>query len=145
MAIQRLDNIGVVVEDLAATIAFFVELGLELEGEATVEGPSVDRLVGLDGVRCDLAVVRTPDGNGRLELMKFHSPAAISGDVKAPVNALGFRRVMFAVEDIDDVVDRALAHGAELIGEPERFDTYQLVYLRSPEGIIVALAEQSDS
>jgi catechol 2,3-dioxygenase-like lactoylglutathione lyase family enzyme len=143
MTIQRMDNVGVVVDDLAAAIAFFLELGLELEGEASVEGPSVDRLVALDGVRCDLAVVRTPDGHGRLELMKFHTPAAITAEPNAPVNALGIRRIMFAVEDIEDVLARLRTHGAELMGELERYeDSYRLCYIRGPEGIIVALAEK---
>ncbi|MCT2585258.1 VOC family protein [Actinophytocola gossypii] len=145
MTIQRMDNVGIVVEDLPAAVAFFLELGLELEGEAPVGGPAVDRLVGLDGVRCDLAVVRTPDGHGRLELMKFHSPAATAGDPDAPVNALGIRRVMFAVEDIEDVLARLRAHGAEPMGELVRYeDDYRLCYVRGPGGIILALAEKLD-
>jgi catechol 2,3-dioxygenase-like lactoylglutathione lyase family enzyme len=145
MTIQRMDNVGIVVDDLAAAIAFFRELGLELEGEATVEGPSVDRLVGLDGVRCDVAMVRTPDGHGRLELMKFHTPAATTADPTAPVNVLGIRRIMFAVEDIEDVLARLLDHGAELIGELVRYgDSYRLCNVRGPEGIILALAEKLD-
>lgn len=145
MTIQRMDNVGVVVDDLAAAIAFFLELGLELEGEAPVGGPGVDRLVGLDGVRCDLAVVRTPDGHGRLELMKFHTPAAATAEPNAPANALGIRRIMFAVEDIEDVLARLRAHGAELMGELVRYeDSYRLCYIRGPEGIIVALAEKLD-
>jgi catechol 2,3-dioxygenase-like lactoylglutathione lyase family enzyme len=143
MAIQRMDNIGVVVDDLEAATAFFIELGLELEGEATVEGGWVDRLVGLDGVRSDIAMMRTPDGHGRLELTKFHSPTAVRAEPNAPANTLGIRRIMFAVEDIDDVVARLRARGAELIGELERYgDSYRLCYVRGPEGIIVALAEQ---
>ena len=145
MTIQRMDNVGVVVDDLAAAIAFFLELGLELEGEAPVGGPGVDRLVGLDGVRCDLAVVRTPDGHGRLELMKFHTPAAATAEPNALANALGIRRIMFAVEDIEDVLARLRAHGAELMGELVRYeDSYRLCYIRGPEGIIVALAEKLD-
>jgi catechol 2,3-dioxygenase-like lactoylglutathione lyase family enzyme len=145
MTIQRMDNVGVVVEDLAAAIAFFLELGLELEGEAAVEGPSVDRLVGLDGVRCDMAVVRTPDGHGRLELMKFHTPAAATAEPNAAVNTLGIRRIMFAVEDIEDVLARLRKHGGELMGELVRYeDSYRLCYIRGPEGIIVALAEKLD-
>jgi catechol 2,3-dioxygenase-like lactoylglutathione lyase family enzyme len=145
MTIQRMDNVGIVVDDLAAAIAFFVELGLELEGKAQVEGSEVDRLVGLDGVRCDMAVVRTPDGHGRLELMKFHTPAATTAESNAPVNTLGIRRIMFAVEDIEDVLARLRAHGAELMGELVRYeDSYQLCYVRGPEGIIVALAEKLD-
>lgn len=145
MTIQRMDNVGIVVDDLAAATAFFLELGLELEGEATVEGAGVDRLVGLDGVRCDMAVVRTPDGHGRLELMKFHSPTAAGADSEAPANALGIRRIMFAVEGIEDVLARLRTHGAELIGELVRYeDSYRLCYVRGPEGVIVALAEKLD-
>jgi catechol 2,3-dioxygenase-like lactoylglutathione lyase family enzyme len=143
MAIQRMDNIGVVVDDLEAATAFFVELGLELEGEATVEGRWVDRVIGLDGVRSDIAMMRTPDGHGRLELTKFHSPGAVRTEPNAPANALGIRRIMFAVEDIDDVVARLGAHGAELVGEVVGYgDSYRLAYVRGPEGIIIALAEQ---
>jgi catechol 2,3-dioxygenase-like lactoylglutathione lyase family enzyme len=144
MTVQRMDNVGIVVDDLAAAIAFFVELGLELEGEAPVEGSWVDRVVGLDGVWFDIAMMRTPDGHGRLELMKFHRPTAVSPEPKnAPANTLGIRRIMFAVEDIDDVVARLRARGAELMGEVAQYeDKYRLCYLRGPEGIIVALAEQ---
>ena len=142
MTIQRMDNVGVVVDDLEAAVAFFLELGLELEGETTVEGPAVDRLVGLDDVRADVAMVRTPDGHGCLELTKFHTPTATSAEPNAP-NTLGIRRIMFAVDDIDDVVDRLHAHGAELIGEVVQYeDSYRLCYVRGPEGILVALAEQ---
>jgi catechol 2,3-dioxygenase-like lactoylglutathione lyase family enzyme len=143
MTIQRMDNIGVVVDDLGAAIAFFVELGLELEGEATVEGRWVDRVVGLDGVRADLAMVRTPDGHGRLELTKFHTPAAVSAGPDTPVNTLGIRRIMFAVDDVEDVLARLQAHGAELVGGLEQYeDSYRLCYVRGPEGILVGLAEQ---
>jgi catechol 2,3-dioxygenase-like lactoylglutathione lyase family enzyme len=143
MTIQRMDNVGIVVDDLETAIAFFVELGLELEGEATVEGQWVDRVVGLDGVRNDIAMMRTPDGHGRLELMKFHAPPASTTEPNAPVNTLGIRRIMFAVEDIEDVLARLQAHGAELIGEVVQYeDMYLLCYVRGPEGIIVALAEQ---
>ena len=139
-----MDNVGIVVDDLAAAIAFFVELGMELEVEMPVEGPWVDRTVGLDGVRVDIAMMRTPDGHSRLELMKFRNPTAISPEPKnAPANTLGIRRIMFAVDDIDDVVARLQAHGAELIGEVTQYeDKYRLCYLRGPEGIIVALAQQ---
>ena len=138
-----MDNVGIVVDDLKAVIAFFVELGLELEGEATVEGRWVDRVVGLDGVRNDIAMMRTPDGHGRLELMKFHSPPATTAEPNAPANTLGIRRIMFAVEDIEDVLARLHAHGAELVGELEQYeDSYRLCNVRGPEGIIVALAEQ---
>jgi len=143
MTIRRMDNVGIVVDDLAAAIAFFVELGLELEGEAPVEGRSVDRLVGLEGVRADIAMMRTPDGHSRLELTRFHRPMAISSQPKdAPANTLGIRRIMFAVEDIEDVVARLRAHGAELVGEVVQYeDSYRLCYLRGPEGILIALAE----
>jgi catechol 2,3-dioxygenase-like lactoylglutathione lyase family enzyme len=139
-----MDNISIVVDDLEAATAFFLELGMELEGEATVGGPSVDGLVGLDGVRSDLAMVRMPDGHGRLELTKFHSPAAITGEpANAPVNTLGLRRIMFAVDDIDDVIARLRTHGAELVGEVTQYeDSYRLCYLRGPAGIMIALAEQ---
>jgi catechol 2,3-dioxygenase-like lactoylglutathione lyase family enzyme len=143
MTIQRMDNVGIVVDDLEAATAFFVELGLELEGEATVEGQWVDRVVGLDGVRNDIAMMRTPDGHGRLELMKFHAPPATTAEPNAPVNTLGIRRIMFAVKDIEDVLARLQAHGAELVGELVQYeDKYRLSYVRGPEGIIVALAEQ---
>jgi catechol 2,3-dioxygenase-like lactoylglutathione lyase family enzyme len=144
MTIVQMDNVGVVVDDLAAVVAFFVALGLDVEGEATVGGPEVDVLVGLEGVRCDMAVVRTPDGHGRLELMKFHSPAAPAApDPAAPVNAFGFRRVMFAVEDIEAVLARVRPHGGEPLGELVQYgDSHRLRYVRGPEGIIVALAEK---
>jgi catechol 2,3-dioxygenase-like lactoylglutathione lyase family enzyme len=139
----RMDNVGIVVNDLKAAIAFFVELGLELEGEMTVEGQWVDRVVGLSGVQNDIAMMRTPDGHSRLELMKFQKPAAISTKQNTPVNTLGIRRIMFAVTDIDDVVARLQKRGAELVGEVAQYeDMYRLCYLRGPEGIIVALAEQ---
>jgi catechol 2,3-dioxygenase-like lactoylglutathione lyase family enzyme len=144
MTIRRMDNVGIVVNDLAAAVAFFVELGLELEGETTVEGSSVDRLVGLDDVRTDIALVRTPDGHGRVELMKFQRPTAVSAEPKnAPANTLGIRRIMFAVDDIEDVVARLRAHGGQLVGELTQYeDKYRLCYIRGPEGILVALAEQ---
>jgi catechol 2,3-dioxygenase-like lactoylglutathione lyase family enzyme len=143
MTIQRLDNVGIVVDDLKAAIAFFVELGLELEGETTVEGPSVDRVVGLAGVRSDIAMLRTPDGHGRLELSKFHTPPASGGEPNAPVNRLGMGRVMFAVDDIDALLARLQAHGAELVGEVVQYeDEYRLCYVRGPEGIIIALAQE---
>jgi catechol 2,3-dioxygenase-like lactoylglutathione lyase family enzyme len=144
MTLRRMDNVGIVFDDLAAAIAFFVELGLQLEAEMPVEGPWVDRVVGLEGVRVDIAMMRTPDGHSRLELMKFHRPTAISAEPKnAPANTLGIRRIMFAVDDIDDVVARLQARGAELMGEVTQYeDKYRLCYLRGPEGIIVALAQQ---
>ena len=142
MTILRMDNVGIVVNDLEAVIAFFVELGLELEGETTVEGRLVDRIVGLDGVRSDIAMLRTPDGHSRLELSKFHTPPPTTAEPNAPVNTLGIRRIMFAVEDIEDVLARLQAHGAELVGEVVQYeDSYRLCYVRGPEGIIVALAE----
>jgi catechol 2,3-dioxygenase-like lactoylglutathione lyase family enzyme len=143
MTILRMDNVGIVVDDLKAAIAFFVELGLELEGETTVEGQLVDRLVALDGVRSDIAMLRTPDGHSRLELSKFQTPPATTVEPNAPVNTLGIRRIMFAVDDIEDVLGRLRTHGAELIGEVAQYeDSYRLCYVRGPEGIIVALAEQ---
>lgn len=139
----KLDNIGIVVADLKAAIAFFTELGLELEGEAMVEGEWVDRLIGLDGVRSDIAMMRTPDGHGRLELTKFQKPAAIGAESNAPVNTLGMGRIMFAVEDIDDVLARLQTRGAKLVGKVEQYeDKYRLCYLRGPEGILIALAEE---
>jgi catechol 2,3-dioxygenase-like lactoylglutathione lyase family enzyme len=142
MAIKRMDNILIVVDDLEAVKAFFTELGLRLEGETTVEGPSVGKLIGLKDVRATLAMMRTPDGQG-IELDKFHTPDAIRfGPVEAPVNALGYRRVMFNVENIDALVAHMRAHGAEIIGEMQYGDTYKLAYLRGPEGIMVGLAEQ---
>ncbi len=143
MTLLRMDNVLLVVEDLTAAIEFFAELGMELEGEATVEGKSVDRLVGLDGVRSDIVMMRTPDGHGRLELDKFHTPPAVRTEPEdAPVNALGIRRIMFAVDDIDAVLARLRTHGAELVGEVVQYeDSYRLCYVRGPEGIIVALSE----
>ena len=144
MTLNRMDNVLIVVDDLEAVKAFFLELGLELEGETTVEGPTADRLVGLQNVRATLALMRTPDGHGRIELDKFHTPEAIrTGPENTPVNALGIRRIMFAVDDIDGVVARLLAHGAELVGEVVQYeDTYRLAYIRGPEDIIVGLSEQ---
>ncbi|NEA36018.1 VOC family protein [Streptomyces sp. SID13031] len=144
MAIQRMDNVGIVVGDLEAAIAFFRELGMELEGQAQIEGAWADRTVGLDGIRCEIAMMRTPDGHSRLELAKYQTPAAIdAGPRNPPHNTLGMHRVMFAVDDIEDVVARLRTHGAELVGELAQYeDSYRLCYLRGPEGIIVALAEQ---
>ena len=144
MALRRMDNVLIVVDDLEAVKAFFVELGMELEGETTVEGSSVDHLIGLENVRATLALMRTPDGQGRIELDKFHTPEAIrTGPENVPVNALGIRRIMLAVDDVDDMVARLLAHGAELVGEVVQYeDTYRLAYIRGPEGIIVGLSEQ---
>jgi catechol 2,3-dioxygenase-like lactoylglutathione lyase family enzyme len=138
-----MDNVLIVVDDLEAAIAFFAELGLELEGETTVEGESVDRLIGLEGVRATIASMRTPDGHGRIELDKFHTPAAVRAEPEdAPINALGIRRIMFAVDGIEKVVARLRAHGAELVGEMTQYgDSYRLCYVRGPEGIVVGLAE----
>lgn len=142
MTLKRMDNVLIVVDDLEAVKAFFIELGLKLEGETTVEGPLVGKLIGLSDVRATLAMLRTPDGQG-IELDKFHTPSAVRyGPVDAPVNTLGIRRLMFSVEDIAGVIARMQAHGAEVIGEMEYEGTYRLVYIRGPEGIIVALAEQ---
>jgi catechol 2,3-dioxygenase-like lactoylglutathione lyase family enzyme len=141
--IQRMDNVAIVVDDLAAAVAFYAELGMELEGEATVEGSAVDRLVGLEGVRSDIAMMRTPDGHGRLELTKYHSPSSRAGDPRAPANTLGAHRVMFAVDDMEDILDRLRGHGAELLGELVQYEnSYRLCYFSGPAGILVALAEQ---
>ena len=138
----QMHNVGIVVRDLKAAIAFFAELGLELEGETTVEGQWVDRIVGLNGVRSDIAMMRTPDGHSRLELTKFQRPTATSVELNAPVNTLGIRRIMFAVEDIKEVLTRLQAHGAKLVGEIVQYeDIYLLCYVRGPEGILIALAE----
>ncbi|MEV7547770.1 VOC family protein [Streptomyces sp. NPDC089915] len=144
MAIQRMDNVGIVVEDRDSAIAYFVELGMELEGTAEVEGPVADVCTGLDGVHCDIAMLRTPDGHGRIELSKYRSPTALSpGPRNPPHNVLGTHRVMFAVDDIQDTITRLRPHGAELVGGVARFgDSHLLCYLRGPEGIIVGLAEQ---
>jgi catechol 2,3-dioxygenase-like lactoylglutathione lyase family enzyme len=144
MTLLRMDNVLIVVDDLKAAIAFFAELGLELEGETTVEGQLVDRVVGLNGVRSDIAMMRTPDGHGRLELDKFHTPTAVRAEPEdAPVNTLGIRRIMFAVDDIDEVLARLRIRGAELVGDVAQYeDSYRLCYVRGPEGIIIALAQQ---
>ena len=143
MTVQRMDHVGIVVDDLAAATEFFAELGLVLKGEGPVEGRWVDRVVGLEGVRVDFAFMEAPDANGRLELIKFHSPSHQGDNGPAPANTPGIRHVAFAVEDIDAVVARLQARGAELVGELERYeDSYRLCYVRGPEGIIVELAEQ---
>ena len=144
MAIQRMDHVSIVVDDLQAAIAFFAELGMELEGQAPIQGPSVDRLNALEGIRVTIAMLRTPDGHSRLELTTFHSPAAISPlPAKALGNTLGLRSIMFAVDDLDTTLAGLRAHGADLIGEIEEFENgYRLCYVRGPEDIIVALAEQ---
>ncbi len=143
MALRRMDNVLIVVDDLEAVKAFFLELGLELEGQTTVEGSSVDRLIGLRNVRSTIATLRMPDGHGRIELDKFHTPPAAGTPADAPVNAFGIRRIMFAVDDIDEVLPRLVAQGAELVGEVVQYgNTFRLVYIRGPEGIMIALAEQ---
>jgi len=143
MTIQRMEHVGIVVDDLAAATAFFVALGLKLQGEGPVEGGRVERVVGLEGVRAEIAMVETPDGHGRLALTKFHAPPGQGGDRHTPANAPGIRHVAFAVDDIDAVVARLRARGAELVGEVERHEgSYRLCYVRGPEGIMVELAEQ---
>jgi catechol 2,3-dioxygenase-like lactoylglutathione lyase family enzyme len=143
MAIERLDHVGIVVEDLAAATAFFAELGLELQGEGSVEGAWVDRIVALEGVRSDIAMMETPDGHARIELTKFHTPPSPAGDRRSPANAPGIRHLTFAVDDLDATLDRLRSQGAELVGEVERYsDIYRLCYVRGPEGIIVELAER---
>ena len=141
--IQRMDHMGVVVDDLEAAKAFFVNLGMELEGEAPIEGPWLDRVNGIDGVRVNIAMMRTPDGHGRLELTKFRTPTAVSAEPENTPNTLGLRSVMFVVDDIDAAVAGLRARGVELVGEVAQYeDSYRLCYVRGPERIIVALAEQ---
>jgi len=144
MTLQRLDNVGIVVEDMDGAITFFTELGMELDGRAQIEGPWADQSVGLDGIRSEIAMMRVPDGHGRLELAKYHTPAAIRPEpANPPPNTLGLHRVMFAVDDIDDTIARLRAHGAELLGEVAQYESiFRLCSLRGPAGIIVALAEQ---
>jgi len=143
MTIQRMDHVGVVVDDLAAAIEFFVELGLELQGEGSVAGSWVDRVIGLDGVQAKIAMLQTPDGDARLELSVFLAPSTLGGDRHAPANTRGIRHIAFVVEDIDAVVARLRALGTEFVGEVERYeDSYRLCYVRGPEGIIVELAEE---
>jgi catechol 2,3-dioxygenase-like lactoylglutathione lyase family enzyme len=144
MAMLRMDNVLIVVDDLEAVKAFFTELGMELEGQTLVEGPWVDHTVGLKDVRADIAMMRTPDGHGRVELTKFHTPPAVRPEPHiAPSNTLGMRRIMFAVDDIDDVVARLRSHGAELVDEIVQYeDVYRLCFMRGPEGIVIGLAER---
>src|SRR5450432_3636116 len=143
MAIQRMEHVGIVVDDLAAATEFFVELGLELQGSGPVEGRWVDRVVGLEGVRAEISMLQTPDGHGRLELTKFHTPSSQGGSQHAQANTPGIRHIAFAVEDIDNIVAGLRARGANLVGELERYqDSYRLCYVRGPEAIIVELAEQ---
>lgn len=144
MAVQRLDNVGIVVEDLPATIAFFRELGLELEGQGTIEGEWSGRVTGLPDQRVEIAMMRTPDGHGRLELSRFLTPPVIADHRNAPVNALGYLRVMFAVDDLDETLVRLREHGAELVGSEvvQYEDMYRLCYIRGPEGLLIGLAEE---
>lgn len=144
MSLKRMDNVLIVVEDLDAAKAFFIELGMVLEGEMPIEGRWVDRVIGIENTRAEIAMLRTPDGHGRIELDKFHAPDALkAGPRNAPVNTLGIRRIMFAVDDIEDVVARLRGHGAELVGEIVQYeDIYRLCYIRGPEGILVGLAEE---
>jgi catechol 2,3-dioxygenase-like lactoylglutathione lyase family enzyme len=143
MTVQHMDHVGIVVGDLADAVAFFVDLGLELQGEAPVEGAWVDRVIGLEGVQAKIAMLQTPDGHGRVELSEFHSPPSSAGDHHAPANASGIRHLSFAVDDVDAVLARLQARGVELIGTLERYeDIYRLCYVRGPDGIIVELAEK---
>jgi catechol 2,3-dioxygenase-like lactoylglutathione lyase family enzyme len=143
MAVKRMEHVGIVVDDLADAIEFFVALGLEVQGEATVEGSWVDRVVGLEGVRADVALMQSPDGHGRLELVKFHSPTNRADHRQPPAHAPGIRHIAFAVEDIDTVLAGLRARGAELVGELEQYqDSYRLCYVRGPNGIIIELAER---
>jgi catechol 2,3-dioxygenase-like lactoylglutathione lyase family enzyme len=144
MTLRRMDNVLIVVENLEAAEAFFAELGMELEGQTTVEGAWAGKVIGLDNVRADITMMRTPDGHGRVELSRFHTPPAVRAEPEdAPANALGIRRIMFAVEDIDDVVARLRSHGAELLDEIAQYENqYRLCFVRGPEGILVGLAEE---
>jgi len=143
MTIQRMEHVGIVVDDLAAASAFFVALGLTLQGEASVEGAWVDRVIGLEGVRSDIAMLETPDGHARVELSQFHAPSSPSGDQHAPANVPGLRHLSFSVDDVDATIERLRVHGAELVGDVENYqDIYRLGYVRGPAGIIVELAEK---
>src|ERR671931_708782 len=144
MAVKRMDNMGIVVDDLVATIEFFRELGLELEGQATIEGEWAERVTGLHPMRVEVAMMRTPDGNSRLEISRFLTPPTVADHRKAPVNALGYLRIMFAVDDIDDALARLGKHGAQLVsGEVVQYEgAYRLCYIRGPEGLLIGLAEE---
>ena len=143
MAVKRMDNVGIVVEDLTATIDFFRELGLELEGRATIEGEWAGRVTGLGNQRVEVAMMRTPDGHGRLELSRFVSPPVVADHRNAPVNALGYLRVMFAVDDVDETLERLRKRGAQLVGEVVQYqNAYRLCYIRGPEGLLIGLAEE---
>src|SRR5687767_15298193 len=138
-----MDNVGIVVESLDAAVSFFVELGLELEGRATIEGEWAGRVTGLGDQRVEIAMMRTPDGHGRLELSCFLSPAPVTDHRNAPVNALGYLRVMFAVDDIDETLEKLHKRGAQLVGEVVRYkDAYRLCYIRGPEGLLIGLAQE---
>lgn len=138
----RMDNVGIVVEDLTATVAFFVELGLELEGRGLVEGPWAGRVTGLGDQSVEIAMMRTPDGSGKLELSRFLAPPGVADHRNAPVNSLGYLRVMFEVDDLDDTLERLCAHGAHLVGEVVQFENaYRLCYVRGPEGLLIGLAQ----
>ena len=143
MTVKRMDNVGIVVEDMEAAIEFFTELGLELEGRAPIEGAWADGVTGLRGMRVEIAMMRTPDGHSRLEISRFLAPRVVADHRNAPVNALGYLRVMFTVEDIDDTLARLRKHGAQLVDEVVQYeDVYRLCYVRGPEGILIGLAEQ---
>jgi catechol 2,3-dioxygenase-like lactoylglutathione lyase family enzyme len=143
MTVQRLEHIGIVVDDLVAATAFFTALGLELEGEASVEGAPVDRINGLEGVRADVVILRTPDGNGKVELARYRSPAYEGGDGPPPANAPGIRHILFVVDDVEASLAALRAHGGELVGELENYEnSYWLCYVRGPAGIIVELAQK---
>lgn len=143
MALKRMDNVGIVVQDLTTTIAFFRELGLELEGRATIEGEWAGRVTGLGDQRVEMAMMRTPDGHSRLELSRFMTPPTIEDHRNAPVNALGYLRVMFAVDDLDDTLARLRKFGAHLVGEVVKYEgVYRLCYIRGPEGLLIGLAEE---
>ena len=143
MALKRMDNVGIVVESLDAAIAFFAELGMKLEGRAMIEGDWAGRVTGLGHQRVEIAMMVTPDGHSRLELSRFLTPPVVADHRNAPVNALGYLRIMFTVEDVDDTLARLRPHGAELVGEVAQYeDTYRLCYIRGPEGILIGLAEQ---
>jgi catechol 2,3-dioxygenase-like lactoylglutathione lyase family enzyme len=143
MGLKRMDNVGIVVEDLPATVEFFRELGLELEGQTTIEGEWAGRVTGLGDQRVEIAMMRTPDGHSRLELSRFLMPPAVADHRRAPVNALGYLRVMFSVDDIDDALARLYKHGAQLVGEVVQYeDVYRLCYIRGPEGLLIGLAQE---
>ena len=143
MTIKRMDNVGIVVEEIDAAIAFFTELGLELEGRASIEGEWAGRVTGLGDQRVEIAMMRTPDGHSRIELSRFLAPAVVDDHRRAPVNALGYLRVMFAVEDLDDTLAHLAKHGAALVGEVVQYgDSYRLCYIRGPEEILIGLAQE---